>query len=139
MIRINRQIQLNEQELEFVFVRASGPGGQNVNKVATAAQMRFDIKNSPSLPEHVKQRLIKLAGHRVTQDGVLQIDARRYRSQERNRQDAINRLVQLITQATHVPKKRVKTRPSRAQKQKRLNEKRHRSQRKRLRGRPLDD
>ena len=101
-----------ENELIFSFVRSSGPGGQNVNKVATAAQLRFDVRNSPSLTAEMKERLISLAGSRMTQDGILVIEAKRYRTQEQNRADALLRLAVLLEKASHRPKVRHATRPS---------------------------
>ena len=133
MIDVTPQIALDESEIQVDFVRSSGPGGQNVNKVATAVQLRFDAANSPSLPDDVRHRLLHLAGNRVTDDGVIIIDARRYRSQERNRQDAIDRLVALIRRAAQRPRIRRKTRPSAASKQRRLETKRRQSEKKRLR------
>ncbi|NIR61968.1 MAG: aminoacyl-tRNA hydrolase [Gammaproteobacteria bacterium] len=133
MIRATRDITLGEDELEVRFVLASGPGGQNVNKAATAAQLRFDAARSPSLPEDVRARLLKLAGKRATKEGTVVITARRYRSQERNRQDAIDRLVALIRKAAVKPKPRRKKKASPAAKRKRLEEKRRRSERKRMR------
>jgi ribosome-associated protein len=133
MIHITPTISIDENELQMDFVRASGPGGQKVNKAATAVQLRFDIPNSPSLPDDVRERLIRLAGKRVTEDGVLVIEARRYRTQERNRKDAIDRLITLIEEAAVEPKPRRKTKPTRASKERRLEEKRRRSAVKRLR------
>ncbi|MEI2743155.1 MAG: alternative ribosome rescue aminoacyl-tRNA hydrolase ArfB [Candidatus Competibacter sp.] len=124
MIEVTPNIDLDEAELQFQFKLASGPGGQNVNKVATAAELRFDAARSPSLPESVRARLLTLAGSRATQAGELLITARRFRSQERNRQDAIERLIALIQEAAEVPKPRLKTRPSRAAKQRRMDAKR---------------
>ncbi len=124
MIDVTPNIALREDELQFQFKLASGPGGQNVNKVATAAELRFDVVGSLSLPEAVRARLLALAGSRLTQDGELLITARRFRSQERNRQDAIDRLVALIQKAAETPKPRLKTKPSRAAKQRRMDEKR---------------
>ena len=124
MIDITPTICLHEDELRFQFKLASGPGGQNVNKVATAAELRFDVAASPGLPEAVRARLLALAGSRANQDGELLITARRFRSQERNRQDAVDRLVALIQRAAEPPKPRIKTKPSRAAKQRRMDEKR---------------
>lgn len=135
MIYITKNISLDENEIHEEFVRASGPGGQNVNKVSTAVQLRFDVKNSPSLPGEVRRRLLEIAGHRLTAEGVLIIDARRFRRQERNRQDALNRLKDMIRKAAQKPKKRVKTQPTIASKRKRLESKRHHSLKKQLRQR----
>jgi ribosome-associated protein len=103
MIQVTNSIALHEDELQESFIRASGPGGQNVNKVESAVQLRFDVRHSPSLPDHVKERLERLAGRRLTNDGVLIITAQRFRTQERNREDALERLVALIRQATERP------------------------------------
>jgi ribosome-associated protein len=124
MIDITPTISIPEDELQFQFKLASGPGGQNVNKVATAAELRFDVARSPSLPEAVRAQLLILAGSRVTQDGELLITARRFRSQERNRQDAVERLIALVQKAAVAPKPRIKTKPSRAARERRLDEKR---------------
>ena len=134
MIQITDDIALDEAELEFSFIRASGPGGQNVNKVSSAVQMRFDARRSPSLPDEVSTRLQKLAGSKLTLDGVIVITANRHRTQERNRADAIERLVALIGKAAIAPMKRRPTRPTKAAKEKRLAGKAHRSGVKSLRG-----
>ena len=134
MIRVNAQIELDEREIQEDFVRASGPGGQNVNKVSTAVQLRFDVAHSPSLPDPVRARLIALAGRRVTLDGVLIIEAERYRSQRRNRDDALKRLIELIREACEVDKPRRPTRPTLASKKRRLEGKQRRGETKKLRG-----
>jgi ribosome-associated protein len=136
MIQVTRNISIDDDELEFSFVRASGPGGQNVNKVATAVQLRFDAAGSLSLPDPLRQRLLKLAGTRATADGVVIIEARRYRSQQRNRQDAEERLVALIRRAARPPKVRKETGPTAGSRERRLDSKRRRSAAKRLRRPP---
>ena len=136
MIEISSAVALSEDEIQIDFIRASGPGGQNVNKVSSAAQLRFDILSSPALEPEVKGRLRRIAGSRVTGDGILVIEARRYRTQEQNRLDAIQRLVTLVQKALEKPKPRHKTRPTLASRQKRLQAKRQRGETKRLRGRP---
>ena len=137
MIPVTPAIALDESEISETFIRGSGPGGQNVNKVASAVQLRFDVRRSPSLPQEVRARLERLAGRRLTHDGVLVITAQRHRTQERNREDALARLVDLIRQATERPKPRRPTRPTLASKKRRLEEKGRRSQVKRGRsGRP---
>ena len=133
MIPITDDLTLDEREISETFVRASGPGGQNVNKVASAVQLRFDIKGSPSLSAPIKARLMRLGGQRVTLDGVIVITAQRFRSQERNRDDALDRLIALIRRAAEPPKPRRKTRPSTAQREERLAAKARRSTVKRQR------
>ena len=137
MIAITDTITIDEREINVQCVRASGPGGQNVNKVATAVKLRFDVKHSPSLPDDVRQRMLKLGGKRITDEGVLIIDARRYRTQERNRHDALDRLVSLVREAKEQPKMRRKTRPSPEVKKRRVEAKRQRGKTKRLRQPPV--
>ncbi|WP_230532128.1 alternative ribosome rescue aminoacyl-tRNA hydrolase ArfB [Microvirga roseola] len=128
MIQVTNSIALDEAELQESFIRSSGPGGQNVNKIESAVQLRFDVRNSPSLPEDVKMRLERLAGKRLTSEGVLIITAQRFRTQERNREDALQRLLDLIRQATERPKPRRPTRPTLASKRRRLEAKGRRSE-----------
>ena len=134
MIPITDSLRLDEAEISESFIRASGPGGQNVNKVASAVQLRFDVRQSPSLPQPVRERLERLAGHRVSQEGVLVITAQRFRSQERNRADALQRLVMLIQRAATPPRPRRPTRPSAAARQRRLAAKAQRARLKQQRG-----
>ena len=133
MLQITPTLALDEKDILLEFVRASGPGGQNVNKVATAAQLRFDLRGCKSLPPDVKERLTRLAGRRITQEGVLVIEARRFRTQEQNRLDAEARLVSLVRKALVRPKRRRATRPSAASRQARLQSKQRRGAIKRLR------
>ncbi len=132
-IKITPEIEIDESEIQEAFIRASGPGGQKINKTSSAVQLRFDVANSSSLPEEVRKRLMHLAGSRMTVEGVLILEASKYRSQERNRQEARRRLVQLIRQAAKRPKGRKKTKPTEESKIRRLEEKRRRSEIKRLR------
>ena len=134
MIRITNTIAIDEGELEERFIRASGPGGQNVNKLASAVQLRFDVRGSPSLPDDVRARLERLAGSRLTRAGVLVISAQRHRTQERNRADARERLIELIREAAVPPVPRRATKPTKASKTQRLEGKKRRSSIKGLRG-----
>lgn len=133
MIQVTPDIAIDEKELDYSFVRASGPGGQNVNKVATAVQLRFDVRHSPSLPEDVRGRLIRRAGKRMTNEGILILDSRQYRTQEQNRQAALDRLIELVRSASEKPKARKKTKPTLASKQRRIESKKHASALKKLR------
>ncbi len=132
-IRVTDEISLDEREIEESFVRSSGPGGQNVNKLSTAVQLRFDVRRSPSLPNDVAIRLMRLAGKRITKDGVLVLIAQNHRTQERNRADAMERLAALIRDAAVRPEKRIATKPTRASREKRLEGKKVRSNIKGLR------
>ena len=133
MIRITDRISIDEQELEERFVRASGPGGQNVNKLSTAVQLRFDARRSPSLPDDMRARLERLAGKRLTREGVIVIIAQRHRTQERNRQDALDRLTELLRAAAVRPVPRRPTRPTKGSRERRLETKKRRSSIKGLR------
>jgi ribosome-associated protein len=133
MIRITPDIVIHEKELNFEFVRSSGPGGQNVNKVSTAVLLRFDVRASDGIPSDVKNRLKTLAGKRMTEDGMLRIKAHRFRKQDQNRQDAVERLIRLLQAAAVKPKRRIKTRPTRAAKERKLVAKKHRGNLKKLR------
>jgi len=133
MIRVTHSISIDERELEERFIRASGPGGQNVNKLSTAVQLRFDVRRSPSLPDAVRERLERLAGRRLTREGVIVITAQRHRTQERNRQDALDRLIELIERAAVAPIPRRKTKPTRGSRERRLESKKRRASIKGLR------
>jgi ribosome-associated protein len=135
MVRITQNIAIDESELDEKFIRASGPGGQNVNKLASAVQLRFDVRRSPSLSGEVRARLERLAGRRLTTDGVLVITAQRHRTQERNRQDARERLIELIRQAAVAPVKRRPTKPTKASRERRIEGKKRRGAIKGLRQR----
>lgn len=137
MLEITPSLKIDERELQLEYIRASGPGGQNVNKVATAVQLRFDVDNS-SLPTEVKTRLIHLAGKRMTGEGVLLIEAKRFRTQEQNREDALQRFGELVSRSLVKPKTRRKTKPTKSSKEARLKEKKRKGDIKRLRQKSLD-
>ncbi len=139
MLEITSHIRLHEDELVFRFVRASGPGGQNVNKVATAAELRFDVMCSVSLPDDVRERLSRLAANKINSQGKLLIFAQRFRTQERNRADAVERLVTLIRRAAEIPKSRKASKPTRASRLRRLESKRRQAHKKRLRRSSCND
>ena len=136
VIAVTPDITIDEREIRFEFVRATGPGGQKVNKTSSAVQLRFDVRGSPSLPEEVRSRLMTLAGRRVSEEGILVIEAKRFRSQDRNRRDAVDRLCSLIRQAAREPRGRRATRPGSAARESRLQEKKRRSALKKQRNRP---
>ena len=139
MLHVTPDIALHEKELTWRFIRASGPGGQNVNKVSSAVQLRFDVGASASLPDAVRERLLRLARNRINSEGVLVVEARRFRTQERNREDARARLAALIARAAQAPKPRLATRPTAASKRRRLEGKRRHALRKRARRVPAED
>ena len=127
MIQVTQTIGIDANEIKMDFIRASGPGGQNVNKVASAVLLRYDIKNAATLPENVKKRLIRLAGSRVSDQGIIHIKVQTHRKQEQNRKEAMERLVRLVRRAAEKPKPRLKSKPSKASRQRRLDFKHHRS------------
>lgn len=139
MIRVTRSIALDESEIQESFIAASGPGGQNVNKVATAVQLRFDMANSPSMSDEVKMRLARIAGRRLTNDGVIVLVAQKFRSQERNREDALERLIQMIQEAAVPPVPRRPTKPTLGSKKRRLESKTRRGAVKQLRSGPTEE
>ena len=136
MIPVTEKLALEDEEIVLSFIRSSGPGGQNVNKVATAAQLRFDARHSPSLPAPVRSRLQKLAGGKLTREGVIVITANRHRTQEENRKDAIDRLLALVREAAIPPRPRIPTKPTRASKKRRLEHKKRHGDIKKMRLRP---
>lgn len=133
MIKVNKNIEIRDSELSFDFIRSSGPGGQNVNKVATAVQLRMDVYSSSSLPDTVKTRIKSIAGRKLTSDGILIIEAKRYRTQEKNRQDAISRFIVIIDKASQKPKSRIKTKPSKGSDLKRIESKKRTGEKKKNR------
>ena len=138
MLEVSASLRIPDSELTESFIRASGPGGQNVNKVASAVELRFDVSHSPSLPEPLRARLLARRDRRLTGDGVLVIQANRFRDQAKKREDARNRLAEIVRAALHVPKKRVATKPTRASKERRITAKKKRAQHKRGRGKVWD-
>ncbi len=138
MLQITQDIALEDSEIRFDFIRASGPGGQKVNKTSSAVQLRFDAARSPSLPEYARRRLLKIAGRRVSAQGVLIIEAKRFRSQDQNRQDALDRLQALVRRAAEKPRRRLPTAPSSVARERRITEKKKRSRIKQQRSRPED-
>ena len=136
MIKINKNIEIKESELRYDFVRSSGPGGQNVNKVSTAVQLRFDISSSTSIPEAIKEKLKFNSGRKVTKDGILIIEAKRFRTQEKNRQDAIARFIELVDRSSRKIKRRIKTNPTAGSNQKRIEVKKKMSEKKKMRKYP---
>lgn len=138
MLQVTDAIAIDEHEIQERFVRASGPGGQNVNKVASAVELRFDVAHSPSLPEPLRTRLLARRDRRLTADGVLVIQASRFRDQAKNREDARDRLTEIVRASLHVPKKRVATKPTRASQERRITAKKKRAQHKRTRAKSWD-
>lgn len=138
MIPVTQNIQIDEKELMVEFIHSSGPGGQNVNKVATTVQLKFDVKNSTAFSDHVRNRIIRIAGKNINNEGILTIKAGRFRSQEMNRRDAVSRLVSLIRKASVTPKRRIKTAPTSASRRRRLETKKRRGDIKKKRKRNFD-
>ena len=138
-LQINSDLSIPLSEFRMSYIRASGPGGQHVNKSSTAVQVRFDVRNTVSLPNEIRQRLVAIAGNRLTTDGELIVTAQRFRSRKQNTQDALDRIARLVRRATIVPKKRRPTKPTAAARKRRLDDKKKRGERKRLRGRPGSD